>query len=84
MTCYKDRIFCPFTECRHAKICDRALTEKIIAKDEREGLPIDRYTERQPCFDYCRHWSPNFDGCFMDGSPCRGFNPDGTKMECYE
>lgn len=44
MICYRDRTFCPATECQKFSSCPSALTESVQTGAELAGLPIARFT----------------------------------------
>lgn len=38
MMCYRDRTFCPFSECKKLRACGTALTEEIKEQAKKAGL----------------------------------------------
>jgi len=50
MLCYRDRTYCPFTECKKTA-CVVRLTEDIIRDAQAFGLPICQYVDKPPCFN---------------------------------
>jgi len=46
---YKDRCYCPFTECAD-KECNRRLTEEVRERAAMIGMDIDQYREKPFCF----------------------------------
>jgi len=54
MMCYRDKTWCPFSECNKFNKCDRALTEEVL-KDAKtwwgsDGVPICQYVDKPDCF----------------------------------
>lgn len=49
MMCYKDRTFCPFTDCICE--CHRKLTDHHRETAAKLGLPIAQYAEQPECFE---------------------------------
>ncbi|GAG05049.1 unnamed protein product [marine sediment metagenome] len=54
MMCYKDRTFCPFTECTDSDKCRVALTQQVKADAARwwgsDDAPIATYLEKPECY----------------------------------
>lgn len=52
MICYKDMTFCQFhSDCKKAKNCDRALTEKVKADARKRELAICIFAEQPECHE---------------------------------
>ena len=49
MTSYRDRVYCPFTDCTDLK-CNRRLTEAVQKAADLLRLPINQYAEKPDCF----------------------------------
>ena len=49
MLCYRDRTFCKYVECIND--CERKLTDEIIKKAEKLGLPISQFARRPECYE---------------------------------
>ena len=46
---YKDKTFCPFSDCKVKKCKDR-YTDKIASEAAAFGLPCSLYAEKPPCY----------------------------------
>lgn len=52
MFCYRDKTFCVYyKECINGQICDRALTEIVIDKAEKAGMPVCQFVKKPDCFE---------------------------------
>lgn len=49
MISYRDRVYCPFTDCAKLK-CNRRLTDAVINAAEVLKMPINQYAEKPDCF----------------------------------
>lgn len=49
MLCYRDRTYCPFTDCTDLK-CTRRLTQAVEQAAELLRLPICQFAEQPECF----------------------------------
>lgn len=49
MTSYRDRTYCPFTDCTDLK-CNRRLTDAVQKAADLLRLPVSLYAEKPNCF----------------------------------
>jgi len=49
MPVYRDRTFCPFTDCADLK-CNRRLTDAVEKAAELLKLPISQFAEKPDCY----------------------------------
>lgn len=51
MFCYKDMTFCAeYKFCINGELCDRALTEIMIDRAEKAGMPVCQFVDKPDCF----------------------------------
>jgi len=51
MICYRDMTFCSFyKECKK-KDCGRAMTEEVVKKAGKIGIPVYQFMEKPECFE---------------------------------
>lgn len=54
MICYRDKTFCPFSECANFETCDRAYTQEVQGDAVKwwgsEGAPVALWASEPGCY----------------------------------